>query len=60
MLIAAGDSDPYSPAPQVVELAEVLAAGGAEVELVRQQTGHGLVQGDLDALAGWIAPLAAG
>ena len=56
VLIAAGDADPYSPAEQVEELAEVLAAGGAEVELVRQATGHGLVQGDLDALAGWIEP----
>jgi phospholipase/carboxylesterase len=57
VLIAAGDADPYSSPQQVQELAEVLAAGGAEVELVRQATGHGLVQGDLDALAGWIAPL---
>lgn len=60
VLIAAGDADPYSPAEQVTELAEVLAAGGAEVELVRQATGHGLVQGDLDALAGWLGPRAAG
>ena len=37
------------------ELAELLAAGGAEVELVRQATGHGLVQADLDALAAWLA-----
>jgi predicted esterase len=58
VLIAAGDSDPYSSPQQVQELAEVLAAGGAEVELVRQATGHGLVQGDLDALATWITPLA--
>ena len=57
VLIAAGDSDPYSSPQQVHELAELLAAGGAEVELVRQATGHGLVQGDLDALATWIAPL---
>jgi predicted esterase len=60
VLIAAGDADPYSPPQQVEELAEVLAAGGAEVELVRQATGHGLVQGDLDALATWAAPLVAG
>jgi phospholipase/carboxylesterase len=60
VLIAAGDADPYSPPQQVQELAEVLAAGGAEVELVRQATGHGLVQGDLDALATWVAPLATG
>jgi phospholipase/carboxylesterase len=60
VLIAAGDSDPYSPPAQVVELSEVLAAGGAEVELVRQGTGHGLVQGDLDALAAWVEPRVAG
>jgi phospholipase/carboxylesterase len=57
VLIAAGDADPYSPPEQVAMLAEVLAAGGAEVELVRQATGHGLVQGDLDALATWLRPL---
>jgi phospholipase/carboxylesterase len=56
VLIAAGDGDPYSPPEQVTELAELLAAGGAEVELVRQATGHGLVQGDLDALAAWLRP----
>ena len=60
VLIAAGDADPYSPAQQVAELAEVLTAGGAEVELARQTTGHGLVQGDLDALAAWLGPRGAG
>jgi len=57
VLIAAGDADPYSSPQQVQELSEVLAAGGAEVELVRQATGHGLVQGDLDVLAAWVAAL---
>ena len=60
VLILAGDADPYSPAEQVVELAESLTAGGAEVELARQATGHGLVQADLDALAAWIGPRAVG
>ena len=60
VLIAAGDADPYSPPQQVAELAELLAAGGAEVELVRQATGHGLVQADLDALAAWLARAVAG
>ncbi len=58
VLIAAGDADPYSPPQQVSELAELLAAGGAEVELSRQATGHGLVQADLDALAAWLRPRA--
>jgi predicted esterase len=57
VLIAAGDADPYSSPQQVQELSEMLAAGGAEVELVRQATGHGLVQGDLDVLAAWVAAL---
>jgi phospholipase/carboxylesterase len=56
VLIASGDADPYSPPEQAAALAELLAAGGAEVELVRQATGHGLVQGDLDALAAWLRP----
>ena len=60
VLIAAGDTDPYSPAVQVAELAELLAAGGADVQVARQSTGHGLVQGDLDALGEWLRPRAAG
>jgi predicted esterase len=56
VLIAVGDADPYSPPGQAAALAELLAAGGAEVELARQSTGHGLVQGDLDALAAWLRP----
>ena len=34
VLIAAGDADPYSPPEQVEELAELLAAGGAEVQVI--------------------------
>jgi len=60
VLIAAGDSDPYSPAAQVAELAELLTAGGADVQVARQATGHGLVQGDLDALGAWLRPRAGG
>ena len=60
VFIAAGDADPYSTPQQVAELGELLAAGGAEVELVRQATGHGLVQPDLDALAAWLHPRVAG
>jgi predicted esterase len=56
VLIAAGDADAYSSPEQVVELAGLLTAGGAEVELSRQPTGHGLVQADLDALAAWLRP----
>jgi phospholipase/carboxylesterase len=58
VLIAAGDADPYSSPQQVAELAELLTAGGAEVEVVRQQVGHELTQGDMDALAAWLRPRA--
>jgi predicted esterase len=56
VLIVAGDADPYSSPAQIKELEQLLAAGGAEVELVRQATGHGLVQADLDALEAWLRP----
>jgi hypothetical protein len=56
VLIAAGDADPYSSPQQIEELAELLAAGGAEVQVSRQPVGHELTQADLDALAGWIRP----
>jgi phospholipase/carboxylesterase len=56
VLIAAGDADPYSSPEQIEELAELLAAGGAEVQVSRQPAGHELTQADLDALAAWIQP----
>jgi phospholipase/carboxylesterase len=54
VLIASGDADPYSSPEQIEELAELLAAGGAEVQVSRQPVGHELTQGDLDTLAAWI------
>jgi phospholipase/carboxylesterase len=59
VLIAAGDADPYSSPQQIEELAELLAAGGAEVQVSRQPVGHELTQADLDALAAWVQPHAA-
>ena len=56
VLIASGDADPYSSPQQIEELAELLAAGGAEVQVSRQPVGHELTQGDLDALAAWTRP----
>ena len=56
VLIASGDADPYSSPQQIEELAELLVAGGAEVQVSRQPAGHELTQGDLDALAAWIQP----
>ena len=60
VLIVAGDADTYSSPEQVVELAGLLTAGGAEVQVSRQPVGHDLVQADIDALAAWLAPIAAG
>lgn len=54
VLIASGDADPYSSPGQIEELAEVLAAGGAEVQVSRQPAGHELTQADLDTLAAWV------
>jgi predicted esterase len=59
VLIAAGDADPYSSPQQIEELAELLAAGGAQAQVSRQPVGHELAQGDLDSLAAWIRPLVA-
>jgi predicted esterase len=59
VLIAAGDADPYSSPQQIEELAELLAAGGAQAQVSRQPAGHELAQGDLDSLAAWIRPLVA-
>jgi phospholipase/carboxylesterase len=56
VLIAAGDADPYSSPEQVAELAELLSAGGADVQVARQPVGHDLTQGDMDALAAWLGP----
>jgi predicted esterase len=56
VLIAAGDADHYSSPQLVPDLAALLAAGGAAVEVARQPAGHELTQGDLDALAAWMRP----
>jgi phospholipase/carboxylesterase len=60
VLIASGDADPYSSPGQIEELAEVLAAGGAEVQVSRQPAGHELTQADLDTLAAWMREHAEG
>lgn len=58
VLIAAGESDPFSSTEQTDRLAAVLGAAGADVLLHREpETGHNLGPGDLRALAGWLAGL---
>jgi phospholipase/carboxylesterase len=48
-LLLAGEADTMIPAPRVRALADALAAAGAEVEEHWSPTGHGLLQGDIDA-----------
>jgi phospholipase/carboxylesterase len=58
VLIAAGETDPYSPADQVRRLAEILERAGASVTTsVEAGAGHGLTQNDLRRLSAWIAQL---
>lgn len=53
-LISAGESDPIVPAESARRLADLLKMRGADVSLVVQQAGHGLVQGDLVAAKQWL------
>ncbi len=58
VLIAAGETDPYSPAEQVRRLAEILERAGASVTTsVEPGAGHGLTQNDLRRLSAWITEL---
>ncbi|HEX6643569.1 MAG TPA: alpha/beta hydrolase [Gemmatimonadales bacterium] len=54
VLLSEGSHDPIVPREQGEALARMLEAGGAEVSLVWQAAGHGLVQADLDAASGWL------
>jgi phospholipase/carboxylesterase len=58
VLIAAGESDPYSPEDQVRRLAEILTGAGASVTTtVEPGAGHVLTQNDLRRLAAWLTDL---
>lgn len=58
VLIAAGESDPYSPEGQVGRLDEILTGAGASVTTsVEPGAGHGLTQNDLQRLAAWLTEL---
>ena len=54
VLVAAGVRDPYVPVDQSERLAEVLRAGGAEVELRVADAGHELTRSELAAAASWL------
>ena len=53
VLIAAGTSDPYAPAPRVEALAEQLRSAGAAVDLRWQSAGHEPTPADLAGLKEW-------
>ncbi|MEX0621120.1 MAG: alpha/beta hydrolase [Solirubrobacterales bacterium] len=56
VFVAAGGQDPYVPPGQSRQLAEVLTDAGATVELrMEDSAGHGLTQGDFQALSSWLA-----
>lgn len=55
VLIASGRTDPIVPPEQSDRLAALLAAAGADVTVHRSPGGHGLDQGDLEALHTWFA-----
>jgi predicted esterase len=59
ILIAAGRNDPYAPHEQVERLAHHLERGGARVELVWSDAGHGLEPRELDLVASWLTRHAA-
>jgi phospholipase/carboxylesterase len=52
-LLLAGRQDPIA-GDTPSRLAELLRAAGAEVELVWQAAGHGLVSADLEIAARWV------
>ena len=53
-LISAGRTDAIVPAENSEQLAELLRARGADVSLVVQQAGHGLVPPDLVTVKQWL------
>ena len=56
VLICSGRRDPIVPAQQVERLAGLLRSGGADVAVAWQDdAGHGLVQADIDATAGFLS-----
>jgi phospholipase/carboxylesterase len=61
VLIAAGESDPYSSLAQVRRLSEILRGAGASVTTsVEPGAGHGLTQNDLLRMAAWLTDLTGG
>ena len=55
VLLSQGRTDPLIPPASAERLADLLRAGGAEVELAWQPGGHALSQGDVTAARRWLA-----
>jgi predicted esterase len=56
-LVALGEADSISPPPHGQELAKLLRELGAEVDIVRQPAGHGLVSDDVQVARQWLSGL---
>lgn len=54
VLLTGGRRDPYIPAEQTQELAELLTTSGAEVTLEWQPGGHELTHPELEIVARWL------
>jgi predicted esterase len=55
VLLSEGIRDPIVPRSEGEELARMLRAGGAEVELEWQEAAHGLVDADIRTARDWLA-----
>ena len=55
VLIAAASDDPYVPDGATDRLAQILTAAGADVTMSVLDTGHGLLEEDLEVTARWLA-----
>jgi phospholipase/carboxylesterase len=53
-LLSEGQTDPIVPRQNAERLAELLRGAGARVELVWQQAGHAMVQGDVTAAQSYL------
>lgn len=60
VFMAAGTLDPWAPKERVERLAQVLQAGGAEVQLRWQQGGHELHPAELEAAQVWVKSIQSG
>ncbi len=55
VFLGAGQADPIAPADQVERLAELLRAGGADVQLHWEPGGHAIAPAEVDAAREWLS-----